>query len=84
MRTTLSTISLLTAAGYPGNPSRYEQRLRGILEALADLTSEERPIFLVMGGDCNYLFETYTDTMSGIVVLREIDGAIWKHGRGEC
>ncbi|KAI9914095.1 hypothetical protein PsorP6_005946 [Peronosclerospora sorghi] len=77
-------VSLLTAAGYPGNPSRYEQRLRGILEALADLTSEERARFLVMGGECNYLFETYTDAMSGIVGLREIDGAIWKDGRGEC
>ncbi|KAI9905107.1 hypothetical protein PsorP6_018537 [Peronosclerospora sorghi] len=42
-------VSLFTAAGYPGNPSRYEQRLRGILEALADLTSEERARFLVKG-----------------------------------
>ncbi|KAI9910806.1 hypothetical protein PsorP6_010092 [Peronosclerospora sorghi] len=76
-------VSLLIAASFPGNSSRYEQRLRGILEALADLTCEERPRFLVVGRECNYRFETYTDTMWGIVGLREIDGAIWKDGRGE-
>ncbi|KAH7482376.1 hypothetical protein PRIC1_006765 [Phytophthora ramorum] len=76
-------VSLVTAAGYPGNPGRYEQRLRGILDALKDLTLEERARFLVMGGECNYLFETYTHKGSGLVGLREIDGAVWKDGRGE-
>ncbi|CAH0485831.1 unnamed protein product [Peronospora farinosa] len=76
-------VSLVTAAGYPGNPERYEQRLCGILDALAELTSEERARFLVMGGECNYLFETYTHKSSGVVGLREIDGAVWKDGRGE-
>jgi IMP and pyridine-specific 5'-nucleotidase len=28
-----TAVSLVTAAGYPGNPSRYEQRLRGVSEA---------------------------------------------------
>ncbi|KAJ8523826.1 hypothetical protein ON010_g17292 [Phytophthora cinnamomi] len=36
-----------------------------------------------MGGECNYLFETHTDKASGAVGLREIDGAVWKDGRGE-
>ncbi|KAE9030890.1 hypothetical protein PR002_g9774 [Phytophthora rubi] len=76
-------VSLVTAAGYPGKPQRYEQRLRGILDALEELTMEERARFLVMGGECNYLFETYTDKASGVVGLREIDGAVWKDGRGE-
>jgi IMP and pyridine-specific 5'-nucleotidase len=76
-------VSLVTAAGYPGNPGRYEQRLRGILEALEELSMEERARFLVMGGECNYLFETYTHKSSGAVGLREIDGAVWKDGRGE-
>uniref|UniRef100_M4BE62 IMP-specific 5'-nucleotidase 1 n=1 Tax=Hyaloperonospora arabidopsidis (strain Emoy2) TaxID=559515 RepID=M4BE62_HYAAE len=76
-------VSLVTAAGYPGNPGRYEQRLRGILDALAELSSEERARFLVMGGECNYLFETYTHKTSGVVGLREIQGAVWKDGRGE-
>ncbi|CAH0481969.1 unnamed protein product [Peronospora belbahrii] len=76
-------VSLVTAAGYPGNPARYEQRLGGILDALAELKSEERARFLVMGGECNYLFETYTHKTSRVVGLREIDGAVWKDGRGE-
>ncbi|KUF93526.1 IMP-specific 5'-nucleotidase 1 [Phytophthora nicotianae] len=76
-------VSLVTAAGYPGNPGRYEERLRGILEALEDVTMEERARFLVMGGECNYLFETHTDKTTGVVGLREIDGAVWKDGRGE-
>ncbi|KAG7392018.1 IMP 5'-nucleotidase [Phytophthora pseudosyringae] len=76
-------VSLVTAAGYPGNPGRYEQRLRGILDALAEVTMEERARFLVMGGECNYLLETHTDKATGVVGLREIDGAVWKDGRGE-
>lgn len=76
-------VSLVTAAGYPGNPGRYEERLRGILDALEDVTMQERARFLVMGGECNYLFETHTDKTTGAVGLREIDGAVWKDGRGE-
>ncbi|RLN95938.1 hypothetical protein BBJ28_00020922, partial [Nothophytophthora sp. Chile5] len=76
-------VSLVTAAGYPGKPQRYEQRLRGILDALAELSKEERARFLVMGGECNYLLETYTTQPSGVVSLREIPGAVWKDGRGE-
>ncbi|TDH70523.1 hypothetical protein CCR75_002827 [Bremia lactucae] len=75
-------VSLVTAAGYPGNPERYEQRLCGILEALENVTIEERARFLVMGGECNYLFEMHTNKTTGRVGLREIDGAVWKDGRG--
>ncbi|TMW58503.1 hypothetical protein Poli38472_010062 [Pythium oligandrum] len=75
-------VSLVTAAGYPGNPGRYEERLRGILDALESCTKEERARFLVMGGECNYLLETYTKREDGKVYLREIDGALWKDGRG--
>ncbi|KAI9914076.1 hypothetical protein PsorP6_005243 [Peronosclerospora sorghi] len=64
----------LDSSRLPWNPSRYEQRLRGSFEDLEDLISEER----VKGGECDYRFETNTDTMSGIVGLREIEGAIWK------
>lgn len=75
-------VSLVTAAGYPGNPGRYEQRLRGILDGLEALRPEERARFLVMGGECNYLFETYTNEADGKVYLRSIDGKLWKDGRG--
>ena len=43
---------------------------------------EERSRFLVMGGECNYLFETVTDPQTGVISLREIDGKLWKDGRG--
>lgn len=76
-------VSLVTAAGYPGQPERYEQRLRGILDGLETLTVEERARFLVMGGECNYLLETYTDEATRKISLREIDGVLWKDGRGE-
>jgi IMP and pyridine-specific 5'-nucleotidase len=76
-------VSLVTAAGYPGNPGRYEERLRGILDALESCTKEERARFLVMGGECNYLLETYTKaSCGGKVFLRDIDGHLWKDGRG--
>uniref|UniRef100_K3X834 IMP-specific 5'-nucleotidase 1 n=1 Tax=Globisporangium ultimum (strain ATCC 200006 / CBS 805.95 / DAOM BR144) TaxID=431595 RepID=K3X834_GLOUD len=76
-------VSLVTAAGYPGKPERYEERLRGILDALEALSAEERARFLVMGGECNYLLETYTHDETGKLSLREIPGHLWKDGRGE-
>lgn len=76
-------VSLVTAAGYPGAPEKYEARLRGILEALEDLTPDQRARFLVMGGECNYLLETYQNSETGKVGLREIEGKLWKDWRGE-
>lgn len=76
-------VSLVTAAGYPGTPERYEERLRGILDALELLPAEHRARFLVMGGECNYLLETYTSADSGKLGLRELPGPAWKDGRGE-
>ncbi|DAZ96401.1 TPA: hypothetical protein N0F65_012482 [Lagenidium giganteum] len=75
-------VSLVTAAGYPNGAAKYEQRLRGILEGLEPLTTEERARFLVMGGECNYLFGTHTHPDTGKVSLRAIDGKLWKDGRG--
>ncbi|TYZ66603.1 hypothetical protein PybrP1_008123 [[Pythium] brassicae (nom. inval.)] len=78
-------VSLVTAAGYPGAPARYEERLRGILDALAPLPPEQRARFFVMGGECNYLLETYAagDADAGQLALRELPGRVWKDGRGE-
>ncbi|OQR95712.1 IMP-specific 5'-nucleotidase [Thraustotheca clavata] len=75
-------VSLVTAAGYPGEPHRYEARLRGILEALEVLTPEQRSRFLVMGGECNYLHVTETSS-TGKVSLRVVPPSEWKDGRGE-
>ena len=48
---------MCTAAGYPGNAARYEQRLKGLLDGFiaSNLTDEELTRFMVMGGECNYL-----------------------------
>lgn len=50
----------MTAAGYPGEPSKYELRLAGLLKSLAfaiecgaDPAILDR--FHIMGGECNYL-----------------------------
>ncbi|ETV91144.1 hypothetical protein H310_14156 [Aphanomyces invadans] len=76
-------VSLVTAAGYPGEPQRYEARLRGILDALAKLPDECQARFLVMGGECNYLHVTSRDVETGVVSLRVVDPAEWKDGRGQ-
>ncbi|KAG0613981.1 hypothetical protein M758_6G142500 [Ceratodon purpureus] len=52
-------VAIVTAAGYPGNAAKFEDRLAGLLEAFKDL---ELPptitqLFHVMGGECNYLLK---------------------------
>ncbi|CAK4633486.1 hypothetical protein LEN26_000235 [Aphanomyces euteiches] len=76
-------VSLVTAAGYPGDPQRYEVRLQGILEALEKIPESAQKRFLVMGGECNYLHVTHRDPESGRVRLRVVDGNEWKDGRGQ-
>ncbi|ETV66923.1 hypothetical protein, variant [Aphanomyces astaci] len=76
-------VSLVTAAGYPGEPQRYEARLRGILDALAKLPEDAQSRFLVMGGECNYLHVTSRDADTGAVSLRVVDPVEWKDGRGQ-
>lgn len=81
-------VSLVTAAGYPGNPGRYEQRLHGVLEALAEsyfvtnsLSEHQMRRFLVMGGECNYLhrIKIFDTTTLGLEVVHP---DVWKDGRG--
>jgi IMP and pyridine-specific 5'-nucleotidase len=52
-------VGVVTAAGYPGEASRFEGRLKGLLAAFRALPKEEgeelRSRFHVMGGECNYL-----------------------------
>lgn len=50
------TVVVVTAAGYPGRPERFEQRLTGLMAALRklDLVGLQDKFF-VMGGECNYL-----------------------------
>ncbi|KAJ3298727.1 IMP 5'-nucleotidase [Borealophlyctis nickersoniae] len=52
------TVAIVTAAGYPGDASRYEQRLSGLLDGFraSQLSKEQLERFFVLGGECNYLF----------------------------
>jgi IMP and pyridine-specific 5'-nucleotidase len=52
-------VAVVTAAAYPGMPERYENRLAGLLSAMAfavDAGAPPGPLvdnFMVMGGQCN-------------------------------
>ena len=78
-------VALVTAAGYPNAPHRYEQRLSGLLQAFqlaVDLgaPSDILSRFHVMGGECNYLHKI--NVQDGLVRLEVVPGTLWKDGRG--
>jgi len=52
-------VAIVTAAGYPGEPGRFEARLPGLLSAFAalDLPAAVTDRFHIMGGECNYLLK---------------------------
>jgi IMP and pyridine-specific 5'-nucleotidase len=50
-------VAIVTAAGYPGAPWMFENRIQGLLGAFRarELPSEVTDRFLMLGGECNYL-----------------------------
>ena len=52
-------IAVVTAAGYPNDPKRYEQRLSGLLNGFRAHNLDESVLnrFYVLGGECNFLFQ---------------------------
>ncbi|KAI3438181.1 hypothetical protein D9Q98_000618 [Chlorella vulgaris] len=50
-------VAIVTAAGYPGAPERFEQRVEGLLAAFRQLNLSKSITdrFHIMGGECNYL-----------------------------
>ncbi|PSC72200.1 IMP-specific 5-nucleotidase [Micractinium conductrix] len=50
-------VAIVTAAGYPGAPERFEQRVEGLLAAFRQLQLPKHITdrFHIMGGECNYL-----------------------------
>ncbi len=70
-------VVILTAAGYP-QPSgdRYRERFAGLLFALASstaLTAQQKARFLVLGGECNYLFRFHES-----LGLEWVDAETWQ------
>ncbi|KAK3808770.1 MAG: IMP-specific 5'-nucleotidase [Benniella sp.] len=51
-------VAIVTAAGYPGDAGKYEERLAGLLRAFQKYNLSEKLLecFYVLGGECNYLF----------------------------
>jgi len=51
-------IAVVTAAGYPSQPKKYEQRLSGLLDGFKQRKLHETVLkrFHVLGGECNFLF----------------------------
>lgn len=48
-------VAIVTAAGYPGQPERFEERFAGMLAALRRAPRAVVRRFHIMGGECNYL-----------------------------
>lgn len=50
-------VAIVTAAGYPGEAARFEERFHGLLAAFGALGLPPRVAsrFHIMGGECNYL-----------------------------
>jgi IMP and pyridine-specific 5'-nucleotidase len=66
-------ISILTAAGYPNKPERYEERFEFLLKDLSKCEKKIRERFFVIGGECNYCFQV--DENGKLVVLED---KLWK------
>lgn len=51
-------VAIVTAAGYPGDAVKYEERLAGLLRRfdMEKLSEKLLERFYVLGGECNYLF----------------------------
>ena len=68
-------VAIVTAAGYPGNAAKFEDRLAGLLEAFEDLQMPPTiaNLFHVMGGECNYLLRVNEHYR-----LEFVPDALWK------
>jgi IMP and pyridine-specific 5'-nucleotidase len=87
-------VGVVTAAAYPGEPSKYEARLSGLLAALAHAIECGAPPaildrFHVVGGQCNYMLSARLAWVEGrgggvqpAVGLVEVPAEAWKRHRG--
>ena len=85
-------VCVVTAAAYPGEPTRYEARFAGLLAALAfaiEAGAPKEPLlsrFLIMGGQCNYLLRcACSEAGPGAhtrVFLETVEDEAWKDFRG--
>lgn len=59
-------VAVITAAGYGQDNTKYEHRIQGLLQRFIDenMTADQIRNFLVLGGECNYLFRAELQTIS--------------------
>ncbi|KAG0256769.1 IMP 5'-nucleotidase [Mortierella polycephala] len=86
-------VAIVTAAGYPGDASKYEERLAGLLRNFQSNNLSEKLLerFYVLGGECNYLFrcgwkknEATGAAVVGLTYIhpesyQPVDMLAWKH-----
>ncbi|KAG0318885.1 IMP 5'-nucleotidase [Dissophora globulifera] len=86
-------VAIVTAAGYPGDASKYEERLTGLLRGFQTYNLSEKllSLFFVLGGECNYLFrcgwkksETTGESVVGLTYIQPeayqpADMLAWEH-----
>lgn len=58
-------VAVITAAGYGQDNTKYEHRIQGLLQRFIDenMTADQIRNFLVLGGECNYLFHAELQTV---------------------
>eukprot|EP00741_Cyanophora_paradoxa_P000889 tig00000448_g859.t1 len=64
-------VALVTAAGYPHQPKRYEERLDGLMQRFQTADPECLSRFFVLGGECNFLFKVAKDSAHSVPHLEE-------------
>eukprot|EP00951_Prasinocladus_malaysianus_P029678 scaffold275227_cov28-Prasinocladus_malaysianus.AAC.1 len=57
-------VAIVTAAGYPGQPEKFEMRVQGLLDEFRRLKLPKSITnrFHILGGECNYLVRVVPDT----------------------
>ena len=57
-------VAIVTAAGYPGHPEKFEMRVQGLLDEFKRLELPPSVVnrFHILGGECNYLVRVIPET----------------------
>eukprot|EP01018_Ginkgo_biloba_P021435 Gb_01195 [translate_table: standard] len=68
-------VAIVTAAGYPGNALKFEDRLAGLLAGFKELSLPPSitKLFHIMGGECNYLLRVNSNYR-----LEFVEDNLWK------
>lgn len=73
-------VAIVTAAGYPNDAEKFEQRVEGLLAAFTalNLPKQVTDLFHIMGGECNYLLRVTSCKATGRKKLEFVPDEKWK------